>query len=156
MHKTISVTGLALVGLLSGCATTTIEEMPLQSNTPEMPPAVIGLAVYQPSSDVANLTESVRHVLNPADIYGSYANNTADNKAFRQVRYELPAAQPKKVSKPIVVAQLDRNYDPVYEAWRKYCNEGQALTKEEWELIDRTTMPAELEVIWADECVPIK
>ena len=156
MRKIILFPFLAGVASLGGCATT-IDEKPLIAAVPEhAPPSVVGLAVYQPRSDVANLTESVRHVLNPADIYGTDTSKVDPELPFRKVQYRLPAAKPQKVSAPLLVAGLDKNKDPVYEAWRKFCDESKDMTAEDWALINRTNMPPELEAIWADECVPLK
>jgi hypothetical protein len=147
---------LAGVGYLGGCATTMDEKPPMTAVPDQAPASVVGLAVYQPRSDVANLTESVRHVLNPADIYGTDTRKVDTESPFRTVQYRLPAAKPKKVSAPLMVAGLERKKDPVYEAWRKFCDESKHMTDEDWALINRTTMPPELEAIWAAECVPLK
>ncbi len=156
MRKLILFPFLAGVAYLGGCATTTDEKPSMTTVPNQAPPSVIGLAVYQPRSDVANLTESVRDVLNPADIYGAYTSKVETQLPFRKVQYELPAAKPKKVSEPLMVTGLDRKKDPVYEAWRKFCNEAKDMTDEDWALVNRTNMPPELEAIWPDECVPLK
>lgn len=142
--------------LLTACANTTLEEPVVASAEPPAPPADLGLALYEPRSDVADLTNAVRHVLNPADVYGGSLGRLATNYSAKPARYASVPAVAKKVDEPIVVARLDKAHDPVYEAWRKYCNNAENMTQKEWDIIEQSEMPAELEAIWADECVPIK
>jgi hypothetical protein len=138
------------------CGTTTIEK-PIPTHTePAAPPADLGLALYKPRSDVADLTNAVRHVLNPADIYGGAVSKVATDYRAQPARYDAVKTTVRKVDEPIVIAKLDKVHDPVYEAWRKYCDNAENMTQKDWDIIDDSQMPAELEAIWADECVPLK
>ena len=147
---------LASSVVLAACATTQ-DEPTATYQEPTTPPPDIGLAMYEPRSDVADLTNAVRHVLTPADPYGVALSHLALEYRAQPARFERePPTVVKRVGAPVVVAQLDKVHDPIYEAWRKYCNNAEDMTQEEWGLIDRSEMPAELAAIWADECVPLK
>ena len=147
---------LASSVVLAACATTQ-DEPAATYHEPTAPLPDLGLALYEPRSDVADLTNAVRHVLNPADPYGIALSHLALEYRAQPARFGREEPTPvKRVDAPVVVAQLDKVHDPIYEAWRKYCNNAENMTQEEWGLIDRSEMPAELAAIWADECVPLK
>lgn len=143
---------------LGACATTTIDEpTPVAVETkPAAPSPDVGLALYEPRSDVADLTNAVRHVLNPADTYGASVSHVALEVRTQPANFDSPQAPVERVTAPVAVAQLDKVQDPVYEAWRKYCNNAEDITQREWGLIDRSDMPEELAAIWAEECIPLK
>ena len=56
--------------LTAGCAQAPVIEQPLPPPLPEPAPSVLGVAVVEPASDVADLTEAVRHVVGPAGVIG--------------------------------------------------------------------------------------
>ena len=157
MNKWAITLGLCIGALLSGCAcsSTRTAAKPAELERP-VRPTIVGLAVYEPVSDVANLTAAVRHVLRLEEpalpiVY----SNDPDNHSVVQGHESLLAAvvaTPKEESRPDKTSHADT----VLDVWRKYCNEAEKITSKEWEIIDATSMPAELEAIWAKDCMPLK
>ncbi len=108
--------------------------------------AGLGLSIIHPQSEVADLTQDIRHVLNPdnsiQNIKGFSNTQTKKHADSKSTNTNIHAATEKKISKK-------------YAAWKKYCY-GNDMTAEEWRIIDTTTMPKSLQEKWHDECIPLK
>jgi hypothetical protein len=173
MRTSESVLVLAVVSILAACQAP--KQMVVDSK--HFDEVAIGVALVHPPSDVADLTASVEHVLNP--------RNTATQKS--------PAASvattPQKVSSSIAVfraspateiipaparlasnsigapASIQLPQPPLpsslvgkeltseEKAWSKFCNQAEGLKSlrpSDWQVINATTMPESIRKLYPE------
>ena len=96
--------------VLAGCAAPAPQPPPPVVVVPSQPSGpVVGVAVIEPQSDVADLTEAMRHVLHPSGDIGSasvapatlIAGPLGSNAGPGDVRTDGSAPQPAALSRPV-------------------------------------------------------
>lgn len=157
MNKLLPLLSLVAYALLAACACPTSLRDPVPGDLSRLQPSSsIGLALYEPKSDVAYLTSSVRHVLKAADAPVATATVHPIREDVLLVEAGSAIASNAGSKHRVSEAAGDEQLDTVYVAWLKYCNNAQDLSTEEWAVIDATNMPRELEKVWAEECISLK
>ena len=177
MHLDLAVALTVLV--LGGCARTPTQDPPAVPvpRSPDLP--VLGVAIVEPASDVADLSAAVRHVLRadgsrieaspateaacadgendaaivPADPGDGAAAPDAQgpNTAPSVAPAADPAGEAMAPAAGFVPGSAPR--DAIAAAWSQYCVSTD-LTPTQWGIIGRTSMPAALAARWVERCRP--
>ncbi len=163
----------AVLGVLlsGGCAPAPVRPPVIEIAPPGAP--VLGVALVEPASDVADLTAAVRHVLYRAEdraalgsgaiapAEGASDDPAEDNGGAGAAAAHAPATEGAAPADN-AVAGAERppgllpgraRHDAIRAAWSRYCISTD-LTPAQWGLIARTAMPAVLAAQWADRCRP--
>lgn len=176
-HLDLAVALTMLV--LGGCARTPTQDPPVVPvpRSPDLP--VLGVAIVEPASDVADLSAAVRHVLRAdgSRLYALPATDAAcadgendsgiapadpgDEAAApdAQAPNTAPAVEPvadpadEAAAPALTLVPGSAPRDEIAAAWSQYCVTTD-LTPAQWGIIDRTSMPAALAARWVERCRP--
>lgn len=150
--------------VLGGCARTPTQDAPAGSVAPPPDLPVLGVAIVEPVSDVADLSAAVRHVLRvngsrlealPATeaACADGENDAGIAPADPDVKNAAPDAQAPNTAPAARLVPGSAPRDAIAAAWSQYCMSTD-LTPAQWGIIGRTSMPAALAARWVERCRP--